>query len=136
MIDRYNPWDHASALGLRVVRRDLPAGMRAAWHAPSRTVLLDRGLSQRERRCSLAHEVVHAERHDSCRQTARIEAEVHLVAARRLITLEALADALCWTKDPGVLVDELWVDRVTLECRWDGLDPHERAWLEQRFLVA
>lgn len=125
-MDRYDPWEHCATLGLRVIRRDLRAPLRACWHPPSRTVILDRGLSQRERRCSLAHELVHVERGDECRQAAKVEAAVHLVAARRLITIEQLAGALAWTRDPHVLADELWVDDVTLEVRMADLTEVEQ----------
>ena len=135
MGDRYDPWEHSASLGLRVIRRRLPEPLRACWHMPSRTVLLDQSLSQRERRCSLAHEIVHVERGDECRQSDRVEAEVHLVAARRLITIEHLTCALSWTRDPRVLADELWVDDITLEVRLDALTLDEREWVE-RVVVA
>lgn len=124
--DRYDPWEHCASLALRVIRRDLRAPLRAYWHPPSRTVVLDRTLSQRERRCTLAHEIVHVERGDECRQTAKVETAVHLVASRRLITLEQLAAGLAWTKDQRVLADELCVDDVTLEVRLAHLSLDEQ----------
>lgn len=130
MGERYDPWEHCSQLGLRVIRRDLRKPHRALWHPPSRTVILDRTLSQRERRCSLAHELVHVERGDECRQAPRVEVEVHLVAARRLIPIEALVEGMRWTRDLHVLADELWVDAPTLECRLEHLSDCERAVLE------
>lgn len=56
---------------------------------------------------------------------------MHLIAARRLITLEQLARALAWTRDPRVLADELWVDDITLEVRLDALTLEEREWVER-----
>jgi len=134
--ERYDPWEHCAQLGLRVIRRDLRKPHRALWHPPSRTVILERSLSQRERRCSLAHEIVHVERGDECRQAARVEVAVHAVAARRLVTLEELVAGLRWTKSPHVLADELWVDVPTLECRVDSLTDHERLWIDERLAAA
>jgi hypothetical protein len=129
--ERYDPWEHSANLGLRVIRRDLRKPHRALWHPPSRTVILDRGLSQRERRCSLAHELVHVERGDECRQAPRVEVAVHAVAARRLIVMAALIEGMRWTRDFHVLADELWVDAPTLECRLEHLTNCERELLEQ-----
>ncbi len=131
-MERYDPWRHCARLDVRVVHRDLPGALRAFWHSPSRTIVLDRGLSQRERRCSLAHELVHVERRDECRQPPKVEALVHLEAARRLIALDHLAASLRWTHDRQVLADELWVDDVTLDARLDGLTVVERDWLASR----
>lgn len=129
---RYNPWDEARRLGVRVITRELPGTMWGCWHGPSRTVILDSTLVQHERRVTLAHELVHAERGDTCRQDRRTEAAVHAIAARRLVTLDALADALRWTRDPDALAEELWVDTATVEVLLDDLDDAERAWLEDR----
>ena len=49
------------------------------------------------------------------------------IAARRLIPLDALADALRWARDLTELADELWVDEPTVRCRLDTLDPVEVA---------
>ena len=48
-------------------------------------------------------------------------------AARRLIKMEHLLDALAWTEHLEELADELWVDLDTLMARLDGLTPEERA---------
>jgi hypothetical protein len=133
--DRYDPWRHARRLGVRVIERPLPGPLRAFWHSPSRTVVLEESLSFREKRCSLAHEVVHVERRDECSQPAAVEAEVHLVAARRLIDLVALARVLSWTHEPRIVADELCVDEPTLECVLASLSDDEVEHLN-RVLVA
>lgn len=130
--EQYHPWREADALGLRIIVRDLPDALWAAWHAPSRTILVDRRLTQAERRVALAHELVHVERRDTCRQTERVELDVHLTAARRLIRLDDLADALVWTRQLRELADELWVDDTTLRQRLDSLTAEEVAWLRRR----
>lgn len=124
--DEYNPWREARMAGIRVISRDLPGALRGVWHMPSRTVILDSGLSQRERRSVLCHELVHSERGDACRQSARVEAEVHAVAARRLVPLERLVDALRWARSESCLADELWVDETIVRARLDRLTEMER----------
>jgi hypothetical protein len=110
---------------LRIVVRALPGSLWGYWHQPSRTIVLDSGLCQYERRCTLAHEIVHAERGDHCGLTEREEEDVHAEAARRLIALPDLAWAMAWTLDVRELADELWVDEPTMTTRLDRLDEYE-----------
>lgn len=83
---------------------------------------------QAERRATLTHEIAHLERGDvPPHMHAREERIVSLIAARRLIPLDRLADALRWARDLTELAEELWVDEPTVRCRLDGLDPIEVA---------
>jgi hypothetical protein len=52
------------------------------------------------------------------------------LAARRLIALPDLIEALRWTRDPAELADALWVDLDTIRARMSCLDPIEVAQLE------
>lgn len=47
-------------------------------------------------------------------------------AARRLIGIDALADALAWSSQPAEIADELRVDVQTLMVRVGGLSVAER----------
>lgn len=83
-------------------------------------------------RCVLTHEIVHAERGPFPRwATAREEETVKREAARRLIPIRALADALAWSQLATEIADELSVDVETLQARLRGLHPAERAFLER-----
>ena len=65
--------------------------VRGACRWSRRSILLDIRLSRAEERCTLTHELVHAERGPfPCWLTAREEAAVNAEAARRLIPLDAL----------------------------------------------
>ena len=89
-------------------------------------------LLQRERRSSLTHELEHVERgHTGCCDPAE-ESLVRQAAAHRLISLEALASALAWTRDVTELAEELWVDETTVRTRLDHLHPSEQAFLRRR----
>lgn len=127
---RYSPWDHASRLDLRIIHRDLPTGLLGYWHAPARTIVLDSGLTQVERRCTLAHELVHVERGDDGQCSSdwhenKLELQVHAAAARRLIGLPELGLALILHEHEVDQADELWVDVQTLQVRLAGLSPAE-----------
>ena len=98
-----------------------------------RRILLARGLTQAERRCTLTHELVHRERGPVPADPASAEREERIVdeiSARRLITLPALTDGLRWTRQPRELAEHLWVDQPTLRTRMATLDPVEVAQLE------
>lgn len=131
----YHPWRALRSLvdwTLQWQASDLVDGVT---HFPSRTITLDPRLLQVERRCTITHELVHIERGPvpaDPRLAAREESYVEQEAARRLITLEALADALAWCHDEYEAADELWVDVDTLRVRLAHLHPAEVAHLRRR----
>lgn len=132
----WNPWRHVGKHYPDIdveTRVELPG--RVWGLTIGRTILLCRRLDQSARRSTLAHELIHLERGpvpEDARGRAREERAVSAEAARRLIPLEALADALRWTRDEHQLADALWVDRPTLRARMGSLDPVEVAELENR----
>lgn len=69
----------------------------------------------------LAHELVHLDLGHTAAQPPEVERLVRLEAARRLISLAALLDAMRWTLDPHELAEELWVIPVVLSDRMAGL---------------
>lgn len=98
-----------------------------------RTITLDASLTRRDQRCVLAHELTHAERGPFPRwQRAREERLVAGLAARRLIPIMALGEALAWSLDADTIADELDVDVPTLHARLVSLHPAERAYLIRR----
>jgi len=109
----YDPWGEVPA-GWSVDFAVMPARGMCQWNR--RTILLDIRLSRAEERCTLTHELVHAERGPfPCWATVREEAAVNAEAARRLIPLDALGEALAWSLHPTVAAEELDVDPPTLE---------------------
>lgn len=96
-------------------------------------ITLTTGMTQAERRSTLTHELIHLERGQcSPEHDRREEAAVNRLAAKRLIPIERLAEALAWSGDPSEVADELWVDVPTLEARLTCLHPAERAFLNRR----
>lgn len=114
----------------------VPVTVRAATDGHS-TIWMSRGLVQRERRSSLAHELEHVRRGRRGCLPPAVEDHVHAHAARRL--LPDGADGLVWAQ--GVLdvaAEELWVDTATVRARIDvrWLHPAERAYLRRRIAEA
>lgn len=90
-------------------------------------------LTQAERRSTLTHELIHLERGPAPPHlTAREEALVEEIAARRLVDLDDLADAIVWHDGHAHddMADDLWVDRAMLLARIRSLTPDERAYIE------
>lgn len=82
---------------------------------------------QRERRCTLTHELVHVEMGHVTACTQREDCRAQREAARWLIDMDDLLDALRWAEDMREVADCLWVDEPTLMARLDALTVAERA---------
>lgn len=137
---RYSPWRHLRSLvHVRLDFTDddhLLDGADARYYATVDRMLMDKRLdTQVERRSILAHELGHALRRDlPCGDDvldARQECAVDQWAARKLIDLPALVDALKWSDDPEEVADALWVTRELLDVRVRHLHPSERAWVQR-----
>lgn len=135
-MNSWHPWRHAAQVYPEVVincRRELPADVWGLTSFSRRKIWLCKRLQQVHRRCTLTHELIHLERGAlpaDPAAAAREERIVDELAARRLITLDDLTDALRWTRDSAELAEGLWVDGATLRTRMATLDPLETAELE------
>jgi Zn-dependent peptidase ImmA (M78 family) len=137
----YSPWRHVATMPDVVIDYDddLPSG--DAWWSPAhRVILIATGLTQIERRCALAHELVHIENDDqqldgpdSERIERRRERAAEHTAARRLIHLDDLMDALAWCMSLEEVAEELHVDRALLDTRLELLDAEDQEIIRARF---
>lgn len=94
---------------------------------------MDRRLLQAERRSALAHELEHVHRGPFPRHArAKEEAAVNAAAARKLVDLHALGEALAWARHESEAAEELWVDVPTLRARLAHLYPAELRYLRGR----
>lgn len=92
-----------------------------------RVIWLDKNLQQVERRCALAHELVHIEfGHDGCQQPS-VERQVRTETARRLIPIGALCKHSAWAHGSQELAEDLWVTTDVLIDRLQSLTPAETA---------
>lgn len=91
---RYHPW--RALRGLPHITLRWSAAV-ARGRVDGHTITLHPLLTQAERRSTLAHELVHLERGPAPPHlTAREELLVEEIAARRLVDLDDLADAIVW----------------------------------------
>lgn len=107
----------------------LPDGQAGETCYDTWTVTIAPGLKQRERNDALAHELIHLERGPAPpAYAAADERAVEEEAARRLIPLAALLDALRWTRDLHQLAVELHCTVETVRVRFATMrHPAERA---------
>lgn len=101
-----------------------------------RVILINSAHTWAAKRSSLAHAVAHLDL-GHAETTAgffekREEREADQMAARRLISLDDLADILCWTRDYGEIAEELVVDLTTLKVREKHLHVSERHYLRRQ----
>lgn len=132
---RLNPWRLLRSLEDWTLRIEpLPPGVYGDCHWATKTITLSPRLNQVERRCTILHEVIHAERGPfPAYQRAREEATVAEETARRLIPLHDLGEALAFSRDLAVVADILWVDVPTLHVRLTHTKhPSERNFLHEK----
>jgi hypothetical protein len=115
--------------------RPLSHGVPEVMCARRRVILIASGSTWPEKRCSLAHAVAHLDLGHHLAPSSMFdkanESAANQLAARRLITLEALADVLCWTRWRAEIAAELQVDLVTLDNRQRHMHMSERGWLRR-----
>lgn len=138
----YSPWGALAQLTDVHVRFDDLIDELGYWDPETRTITLDRGQTQVERRCTLAHELEHLARgdenvaHVSPVLAARQEIAACTRAARRLIPLADLISALLWSQDERELADALNVDEDTIRVRLLTLTPGEHSIIDERLWQA
>jgi hypothetical protein len=124
--DGHHPWRRFSRLtDWTLLWAQLPVGVLALTCHRTRTVTLTLGLSQAERRCTIAHETEHILRgpvagHEARREELAIEQHV---AGLLLPDAREVAAAVAGTGgDLEAAADELWVDDYVLQTRLADAD--------------
>lgn len=125
----YHPWRELREMThIDVQWVDLPDGHLAL--SDEDTIWMERRQRQAQRRSTLAHELEHRRLgHVGC-QPASVEAAVEEAAARRLIPLVALAEAVVWSMSHEELSLELWVDLGMVHTRLRTLSASEQTYIE------
>jgi Zn-dependent peptidase ImmA (M78 family) len=93
-------------------------------------IYLDKGLTQRQRRCALMHELIHWEHDHDGHQPPGVEAEVDRLASVALIDLPNLRDALQWGRNLWEAAEYLSVTERLLVVRLQSLTDGERRLLD------
>lgn len=128
----HHPWRAFRALTHYTLHwAHLPDGTLGITNFDTRAVTLAHGMSGAERRCTIAHEVEHILRgYSPC--SSREECAVDRAAARKLIGIRPLGEALAWSDDEDEVADELNVDVWMLRARLRGLHSSEHHYLRRR----
>jgi hypothetical protein len=136
MGSEYEPWGHLLSLGQGVTLSvESTPGDKPAWWCPvSDHIMLRPDLNRIERRSHLAHELahrdlghgVHPHDADAERTIAREERHADELAARRLVTLDALITALCWSDEASEIAEALGVTPHLLDVRVESMYHGER----------
>jgi hypothetical protein len=132
----HHPWRRFSELSDWALQWvELPPGVMGLTCHRTRTVTLALGMSQAERRCTIAHETEHIVRgpvapHEAGPEELAIDRRV---AKLLMPSLDQVADAMA--RAGGHLetaADELWVDDYLLQVRLGWLTDRERVYVERR----
>lgn len=137
----YHPWRALRHLGEEWTLVWAPlAGIvdklgHTTWH--DKTITMDPDQDQAQRRSTLTHELVHVERGPWPEGFEEWEERiVDATAARRLISLDALADGMVWAYDVQELAAVLWVDEPTVFARVANLTEAEGQEIQRRLDAA
>ncbi len=136
MTNAHHPWAVFRGLSDWTLRwRKLPFGTWGETCFDSQTVTLTTGMSQAERRCTIAHETQHilrgpVEPHEELREELLVD---RAVSRLLLPSLERVVDSMAWARgDMEAAADDLWVDPLILDVRLSALHLHERRHLNER----
>jgi Zn-dependent peptidase ImmA (M78 family) len=129
-VSQYVPREHAADLGVPII--DYPLRADFGRYVPQLgAILIKPRMRVALERSVIAHELVHAERHESATGIPlldlRMERNADRVASLRLIDEDELLDLMRWTTDPGRWAVELSVTADLLEARVSQLRRTERA---------
>ena len=129
-MSQYVPRQHAADLGVPII--DYPLRADFGRYVPQLgAILIKPRMRAALERSVIAHELVHAERHESATGVPlldlRMERNADRVATLRLIDEDELLDLMRWTTDPGRWAVELSVTADLLEARVSQLRRTERA---------
>lgn len=108
-------------------------GPRGTFDHRTLTLSVRRGMTQAQRRSTVRHELEHFRRGRvwvEWREQEELACEK--AAARDLISMHALGEALAWSQDIDEVADELFVDPELVQTRCKHLHPTERAYLRER----
>ena len=114
---------------------ELPDGILGRTDWSTKTITLDVRMLQAQRRTTVCHEIEHARRgpaHPDPVLTAREESAVEQATARKMITIEALGEAMAWSDDIHEVADDLWCDPALVATRLKHLHPSEKHKLRAR----
>lgn len=133
----YNPYQHAAQLGVTIRWKKLSGTLMGYYDHETLTIWVDEALNFRQQKCTIAHEIVHAEFADTEEQRSheiygpKMELRCDKIAAKRLVFTPQLIDAMREYEDPKAWCAELCVMPWVLDHFLEDLTPQERIHLEK-----
>ena len=106
----------------------LPEGVLS--NTDGQTIWMDHRQGQAQRRSSVAHEIEHLHAGDTACQPGAVERQIEEAAARKLVPLVALAEAIVWAMSEEELALDLWVDLDIIRTRLATLTKEEQAYVD------
>ena len=128
-------WDVVMPDGWRLEYEPLPGRRQGRTSWVTRTITVDPTYPPAVQRSTLVHEAIHVERGpvlDEPSLVAREELAVEKAAARRLIGIRELGEAMAESDRLGHVAELLHVDPDMLTVRLRHLHPSERHYLRRR----
>jgi hypothetical protein len=136
MLPHPHPWRRLRNL-THVTVRYFDEGPFGWCRHSTQEVFLRSDLTQAQRRATLLHELEHLEAGPAVVGYAQCdERDTRERAARWLIPIDHLAEAMVWAFDDEELAEELWVDVETARTRLSTLTEAESAELNRRLDIA
>jgi len=118
----YDPYEHAAALGVRVIHRPLTTGT-GLWVPDHRVVFIQERMHAVHDRSTLAHELGHADLgHRDSRPKHEVMADRY--AAENMVDPDELLDLMKWSPDPSRWANEMSVSTKLIRVY---LNVHKRA---------
>jgi hypothetical protein len=113
----YDPYEHAAALGVRVIHRKLTTGT-GLWVPDLNTVFIQERLRSVHDRSALAHELGHVDlAHRDDRPKHEVMADRY--AAEHMVDPDRLVDLMRWSPDPSRWAHELGVTTRLIRVYWN-----------------
>lgn len=134
----YNPYQHASALGITIKWEKLDGTLMAYYDHDKTTIWVHEALNFRQQKCAIAHEIVHAEFADTAEQMShevygkKMELRCDKIAAKRLVYTPQLIEAMREYDVPKAWCAELCIMPWVLDHFFEDLTPQERIHLEEQ----
>ena len=135
----YDPYTHATALGLPVIHTTIPTGHGGLWIPRHHAIYLAPDLHPHRERCTLSHEIQHAIRDTKHTWGSRehhriIESQCDRDAAMLLIPFDDLLEQVSEHADPGAWAANLRVTGRMIRARIRALTPSQLQLLDAAHL--
>lgn len=132
----YSPWDDVGARYPDWIVRSVDLrGLHELMCWEERVILLEVTRSIAERRSDLAHAIGHLDlEHRGDTYNMKHEEAASRYAAKMLIDLRVLGEAMAWSDSRAEVAELLRVDELTLAKRLEHLHAAERGYLQRRLV--